>query len=74
MELTDMIKAAKESQNDAKTIEENAKIGLMINQATRGLENTVTDISTNQSNLSSFAFELRKADSEDKYSFDLLYG
>lgn len=73
-ELEELVKAAKNSQKAAKTIDEDAKIGLIVQQANRGMENIVTDLSTNITNLCGFAHELRKVDTEDKHSNNLLYG
>ena len=73
-ELEEKNKAAKQTQGNAKNLDEAAKIGLIINQANRGIENTITNIATNPMNLSAFAYELRKGDSEDKYSYEFLNG
>ena len=42
--------------------------------ALRALEDVVSTIQKNKSDLFCFAFELRKQDTEDKYSFDFLNG
>ena len=43
-------------------------------QAMRGIEDTVMAIAKEADQLISFAYELRKQDTEDKYSFEFLNG
>lgn len=47
---------------------------LIITQAKRGMEDTVTEISASNKNYMKFAYELRKSDTGNKYSRDLLNG
>lgn len=55
-------------------IEEQAKLDLGLTQAMRGMEDTVMAISKEPDQLVAFAYELRRQDLEDKYSFEFING
>lgn len=55
-------------------IEEQAKLDLGLTQAMRGMEDTVMAISKEPDQLVAFAYELRRQDTHDKYSFEFING
>ena len=61
-------------QPHADNIEQQTEIDLQFNQASRYIENIVTEISQSPSNFMNFAYELRRQDIDDEFSYDFLNG
>jgi len=73
MELYDFVQKLKK-QDKIKDIEKQAELDIHINRGLRNIEDVVTSIARKPRQLINFAYELRKLDTKDKYSFEFLNG
>lgn len=74
MKLKDFLDQREKKKATDDDIEVAARIALHVQRGRRCLEDTVTAIQDTPRDLIAFAYELRKQDADDKYSWDFLNG
>ena len=72
--LKEMGLEIKNQKHEGESIESKSHRDIWYNDTERFIVDTVSDISKDVSELLKFAYELRKQDAEDKYSYDILNG
>ena len=69
-----MVANKKQEMSDVQDLETKCKFELQYNDSMRNLEDQVTCVSKSNIEFYKFAYELRKIDQENKYSFEFLNG